>query len=72
LVERKAPARRFTPRVVINIRNALASNFPTGLITAEDLYEAVLSIFYRFGREKEEKPGNEGESWLNLIPADLR
>jgi hypothetical protein len=68
----KPPGRRFTPRVTMNIRAAFTSFTLSGDITVESLYEAIIATFLSHSPEKPTVEVNEAESWLSLIPGNLR
>jgi hypothetical protein len=72
LVVTKEPGRRFTPRGIANIRAALSSfGVPPGT-SVDSLYDAIVDIFTTHSPVKTSARSNEAESWMNLIPSDLR
>jgi hypothetical protein len=72
LVDAKLPGCRFTPRVIKNIREDLAVFRTPVNVTAESLYMAILEIFVSRSPEKLATAVNEAESWLALVPGNLR
>jgi hypothetical protein len=72
LVELKPPARRFSPRTVINIWRDLTASVMPQSITSTSLYQSIEAIFLDRSQERTAQSSGSAESWLNLIPAGLR